>query len=691
MPSRLLVVGSLLAFLEVSHAFIAFQPTCDGPSQDDKFNFVLSTQVRGTMDILWSCFAVLLLCTWSIQHLSVPDPRQSAKERHKSQKNTAVEDQNKSSKSFRRRAALMMLRILAEFVGAEKTSWLWDEFLDEYHWNLLRLEGMALCMMAPEFYLGKAFAENSSANASRAQFGDEENWSTAHAFFADMRGFIMNFETTAVETNLVPLRSDSDDGRNRHRTYPGGDPTPYVEQKEQEAIERELRDCATLHGKECPYRSERRTTEGAESDSRYKGNDVQEPGLNTVPNGLQATDKTQMTQVLTPLDVINLPEPLHTLSPEPPNGFSRQTTAVASPGSQRGRQWWSPLSALPSITEKNKTKSHHSRESPSGTQPHAHPLAPPNQPSPQTQPSQQLLPHPTWTGQWSLSSLQMYHATEIGLIPKQPYISRKSLKDQSKSDGLIKTLALWQLLWLTTQVLARAATQLPISQLEITVLAFSALSMITYILLWHKPQDVKCPSYISAQRPLTRSDVLSLAARAPVSTLMVHEFWLHGVNVRAMGDSVFPWPRGIRVSLPNLPGRDKSKLLSFEMDSVFFGMGIGGAVFGAVHFAAWDFTFPTSVERLLWRISCGIIFGFPVLMSAIYVSYLKWAEGKDDQGKNAGDSWTNRVLRRFGHVLVPVYLLARSYLWVEVFRSLAYSPPGIFTSIALPTMVPHYS
>lgn len=34
--------------------------------------FVRSPNARGTLDILWSCLAVVVLCTWSVQHLNIP-------------------------------------------------------------------------------------------------------------------------------------------------------------------------------------------------------------------------------------------------------------------------------------------------------------------------------------------------------------------------------------------------------------------------------------------------------------------------------------------------------------------------------------------------------------------------------------------------------------------------------------------
>ena len=55
---------------EVASAFHSFQPNCTTPP--DYANFTFNPQIRGTMTIIWGALAVLLLCTWSVQHLCVP-------------------------------------------------------------------------------------------------------------------------------------------------------------------------------------------------------------------------------------------------------------------------------------------------------------------------------------------------------------------------------------------------------------------------------------------------------------------------------------------------------------------------------------------------------------------------------------------------------------------------------------------
>jgi len=49
----------------------AFQSNCILPT--NIIHVVYSGNVRGTFDILWSCVFTLLICTWTVQHLNIPE------------------------------------------------------------------------------------------------------------------------------------------------------------------------------------------------------------------------------------------------------------------------------------------------------------------------------------------------------------------------------------------------------------------------------------------------------------------------------------------------------------------------------------------------------------------------------------------------------------------------------------------
>lgn len=48
----------------------SFTPNCTLPPPGT--NYVSTPPVRGTLDILWSCLSIFVLCTWSIHHPPVP-------------------------------------------------------------------------------------------------------------------------------------------------------------------------------------------------------------------------------------------------------------------------------------------------------------------------------------------------------------------------------------------------------------------------------------------------------------------------------------------------------------------------------------------------------------------------------------------------------------------------------------------
>src|ERR1700735_1559221 len=63
----------LCLVLASAEAYTKFDPMCSVPTTH--VNFVSSPNSRGTLDILWSSLFMILACTWTIQHLNVPEQR----------------------------------------------------------------------------------------------------------------------------------------------------------------------------------------------------------------------------------------------------------------------------------------------------------------------------------------------------------------------------------------------------------------------------------------------------------------------------------------------------------------------------------------------------------------------------------------------------------------------------------------
>jgi hypothetical protein len=165
-------------------------------------------------------------------------------------------------------------------------------------------------------------------------------------------------------------------------------------------------------------------------------------------------------------------------------------------------------------------------------------------------------------------------------------ILEAEIQDKSKADTLVRLLWIFQILRLWVEVVARAATGLAVTQLEIVTLSFSVLSAIIYFVHWKKPKDVYEPVVYQNQRiKMTHSDDQGNYLQG-IQTLTASFL---SRQARLYADD----------RVPNDVWREEHEGLFATM------LVISTVVFGAIHCAAWDFGFPTIQEKWLWR-SCAI-------------------------------------------------------------------------------------
>jgi len=253
---------------------------------------------------------------------------------------------------------------------------------------------------------------------------------------------------------------------------------------------------------------------------------------------------------------------------------------------------------------------------------------------------------------WTLDSLQMVAAHEAGLFKDSgfPKILAEDIQARDKSDGLFKAIAVLQVLWMAMQVVTRHTMGLPSSQLEISTLALAAISILVYGLQWSRPKDISVPLYFDMK-----------SAR----NVVTEDLMRHFVTVK---DTI------------DVPARAAYTIPTTEFGSRLYDNGaraggrcmpmaiiLGGIIFGGVHLAAWNFSYPTLAEQVMWRVSSIYLMLGP-LLSIILASFLV------------------RVLSEFGmrKVLTPclgvAYVAARLALLVGSLRSLWFLPPEAFVS-----------
>ncbi|KAK6440589.1 hypothetical protein LTR95_003194 [Oleoguttula sp. CCFEE 5521] len=249
---------------------------------------------------------------------------------------------------------------------------------------------------------------------------------------------------------------------------------------------------------------------------------------------------------------------------------------------------------------------------------------------------------------WILDACQLLYARKIGIIDRLPVITSDQVDDRNKGDLVVKGIVVAQVAWFIIQLVARVASNLPSSQLEIVVLAMSACSFVTYLLLVDKPQDIRTVIYTSASRPPQPTDVARVAIRGSHHTIWTRkQYWMPNNSMPCNGTRGRKW-NNVR-----------------SLSASFF----AAILFGGIHCAAWNLRFPTAAERLLWRATALATTTGPPIAAAVSMAFALLPRQS---------AVTKLIPTIFFRMLCVLYAIARIYLTVEVFRSLAYEDPLTF-------------
>lgn len=85
-----------------------------------------------------------------------------------------------------------------------------------------------------------------------------------------------------------------------------------------------------------------------------------------------------------------------------------------------------------------------------------------------------------------------------------PDISLDDIEDKSKADGIAKALVCIQAIWMIVQVVERAASNLPVTLLEVNTIGHVLCALFIYGMWWNKPREVREPIKLQGDwvRPL---------------------------------------------------------------------------------------------------------------------------------------------------------------------------------------------
>ena len=556
--------------------------------------YVAGPNIRGTLQILWSSLTALLLCTWTVQHLNVPQ---------------------QSTPTTARQSWIRRI----------------NRFVDKLKWLFINL-------LAPEFLIGKAFSDLSSAKQHLPEYQatakkDGVPWSLSHCFFANMGGFVLVFQTRSEPTPRSALSYRSD----HHQ-----DVRSNAVAEDEHTTENQGLTFSRAFTTPLPTKTPLRDPESQVTTEQASGKEAKRfhcPVSSSNPRQLPTEDSLRLQQV----ESQNF-EYLRSVKDHRTFGSDAHNQAEMAESHAVGKLRWTADASNTALVKAALEQKH-------------------LQEFPIVQEREQYLLFPEeWYlnllalqgNVWSLDACQLHLARKMSIIEKLPDISKDELDDRNKGDFFVKGLALIQVIGLFVQIVARGAAGLPSSQLEISVIAFAFCAFIIYALLWHKPQGVGTPVYITASRRPSGQELSRLAITGPMLYPTVR--WNHLIPNHAV---------------------HCSKVLIF--DRIILGGAVGAVVFGALHCAAWNLHFPTSIEHLLWKIAALLTVAAPPTWVALSLVVRKLGINTVKR-KLQSSRFFNQTFDGLAIVFTVLYAVARLYIIVELFRSLLFLDAKTFSS-----------
>jgi hypothetical protein len=252
-----------------------------------------------------------------------------------------------------------------------------------------------------------------------------------------------------------------------------------------------------------------------------------------------------------------------------------------------------------------------------------------------------------------------------------PSLTKEDIEDKSKADQFVKVIVGVQIAWMLTQVSARLAQRLPISELELVTIIFILCTIVNHYFWWHKPLDVGRP-YLLQCHNLSR-DLLDQVIRSlPEDSLDAGR--ISDIMTLRMGDFLKDYGQGRWF-----------KLIYRLLLGGFIGMIVGG-----LHCAAWNFSFPSPIEQKLWRI-CSLIATASLLSQGLMLLIFY---GCHELLEKIGVK--TDFMEEFGAILLLVlpmivHVFARITLLVLVFVCLRSAPVELYYNVRWSALIPHFN
>ncbi|RAK92522.1 hypothetical protein BO79DRAFT_138209 [Aspergillus costaricaensis CBS 115574] len=260
----------------------------------------------------------------------------------------------------------------------------------------------------------------------------------------------------------------------------------------------------------------------------------------------------------------------------------------------------------------------------------------------------------------AIEALKLLCSTETS-IPGLENVSEEEINARSKSDMFMRLLAVGQIVWVVIQIISRWAYGLAVTQLEVTVVAFAFCAVGMYTVNHGKPKGVELPilfEYPGSTKVLTAEMILTNPSDTFTAIVQMVR-----ATLKSSRDSGDPIGNGFVDE-----SEDPSKLSNISTDLWMF---IGSMIFGGIHLIAWDFQFPTTVEKYLWWAASLWCTACTIKLADIALVVLCLSYGFVALVLSV-------LLMALGFVGILAYIVARLFIVVEMFRTLVFLPPDAY-------------
>ncbi|KAK1770212.1 hypothetical protein QBC33DRAFT_530425 [Phialemonium atrogriseum] len=181
-------------------------------------------------------------------------------------------------------------------------------------------------------------------------------------------------------------------------------------------------------------------------------------------------------------------------------------------------------------------------------------------------------------------------------------VRQEEIWDKSKQDRLARVIALCQMAYSILQCVGRAAQGLAITTLELNTLGIVVCSLFTAFAWLHKPADIHTPFRITTSATIDEITGGRVWKVTPLDFVDENgPGWAMNVQSFAKMPTIPP-ERPIQ-RIPN----DRFPMTPYSVQE--YCLCFATLVFGGIHVAGWNFSFPSETEKLLWRGASLLLFG----------------------------------------------------------------------------------